>query len=295
MSFVQDIGKDEIRSGFLVTTDRKKVWEKELEILAVFAELCAQHNLRWWGAYGTALGAVRHQGFIPCDDDIDVFITRPDYDTFCRIARERMPQPYRFIDAYTGPFFRDFAKIMDPRTSAIEYPFRPDLPQGIFLDIFPLGAVPDSEDPAQQMQFILETEIWLLIFNEKAMVEGLRNGDFAFHLSPKEVQTLVNLPLRERFRVFESMALDAWGTTGMVNFLYDEMATHKGKFPLSDLDETIELPFENVRIPVFKHYENHLTSEYGDWHAFVRGGSAHEGLILSADIPYQEYFSYIQE
>ena len=84
--------KEEIRSGFLVTEKRKKVWAAELQMLEKFDEICQKHNLTYYAYYGTLLGAVRHQGFIPWDDDIDVVMFRDDYEKFQAIAPEEFKE-----------------------------------------------------------------------------------------------------------------------------------------------------------------------------------------------------------
>ena len=92
---IKDIHTDEIRCDFLVTTDRKKVWQVELELLAEFDRICRKYGLRYFADYGTLLGAARHKGFIPWDDDIDVTMMRPDYERLKQIMKqERLPEPF---------------------------------------------------------------------------------------------------------------------------------------------------------------------------------------------------------
>ena len=75
----------------------------ELNILTYFTEVCEENNLRYYLGGGTLLGAVRHKGFIPWDDDIDVCMLRKDYDTFMRVAPKEMGDTYIFMDAHTEP------------------------------------------------------------------------------------------------------------------------------------------------------------------------------------------------
>ena len=73
-SYVSNIDVDEIRDGFLVSARRKSIWNKEIEIMLEFDRICKKHNIQWFTYAGTTLGAIRHEGFIPWDDDIDVVL-----------------------------------------------------------------------------------------------------------------------------------------------------------------------------------------------------------------------------
>lgn len=86
--------KKEIRSDFLIDEKRKKVWAVVLEMLEKFDQVCKAYHLTYWVFYGTLLGAVRHKGFIPWDDDIDVVLFRDDYETLQSIAPWEFEEPY---------------------------------------------------------------------------------------------------------------------------------------------------------------------------------------------------------
>lgn len=97
-SFIKDIEHDEIKDGFLVTSDRKRIWNKSLEIWSVFHEICREYDIRYFADYGTLLGAVRHKGFIPWDDDLDFVMFRPEYEKFLRCAAKELQEPFFFSD-----------------------------------------------------------------------------------------------------------------------------------------------------------------------------------------------------
>ena len=84
----EDFLKEEIRNEFLVTTERKKIWVVLLDLMMVFDDVCKKHNLTYFLEAGSLLGAIRHKGFIPWDDDVDVLMPRKDYQKFLRSTQK---------------------------------------------------------------------------------------------------------------------------------------------------------------------------------------------------------------
>lgn len=121
-----------------------KIWQVEQEILDVFHKICIENNLRYSLAYGTLLGAVRHKGFIPWDDDIDVMMPREDYEKLLALWKKKAPkeyiiQNYHNLEDYTN----NFAKIRKNHTTFIqdECELKKEYHKGIFIDIFPCDRV----------------------------------------------------------------------------------------------------------------------------------------------------------
>lgn len=115
-----------------------------LKILLAVDKVCKEHGLRYYIMAGTMLGAVRHKGFIPWDDDLDIGMPRADYDLLMSHSKEWLPQPYEAVCAENDPNYPlPFAKIQDADTTLIERMHLKYL-GGIYLDVFPLDGVPQS-------------------------------------------------------------------------------------------------------------------------------------------------------
>ena len=120
--------------------DFEALKKKELEILKNFISCCEKMNLTYYIAFGTLLGAIRHKGFIPWDDDVDVCMPREDYDRFIREGGKYLPENYFIQTMESDPKYAlNFAKLRDSNTTLFEkHVIDVDINHGVFIDIFPL-------------------------------------------------------------------------------------------------------------------------------------------------------------
>lgn len=116
-----------------------------VDILVGIDRVCREHGLTYYITCGTLIGAVRHKGFIPWDDDLDVAMPRPDYDRLLAHAHEWMPRPLEVVAYETDPkrYPLPFAKVQDASTTLIERRHLPYL-GGIYVDVFPLDGMTKS-------------------------------------------------------------------------------------------------------------------------------------------------------
>ena len=126
------------------TYDLRQYQLRSVVLLEAIDQVCKQHNLRYYIIAGTLLGAVRHQGFIPWDDDIDIAMSRADYDLLMAHAEEWVPKPFRIVNHEIEPGYpKYFAKLEDRSTTLVEN-FGLGYVGGIYMDVFPLDAVPNN-------------------------------------------------------------------------------------------------------------------------------------------------------
>ena len=291
INFIKNIEQDEIRSGFLVTTDRKKIWQKEMEILQIVDSICDKYGIQYYIDGGTLLGAVRHGGFIPWDDDIDLMMLRPDYEKLCNIAKQEFKAPYFFQNIYTDNTMFTISKLRNSNTSAIENFSDNSYNQGIFIDIWPLDDISDGTAISNRISNIKKCLI-NMITSENDVLKSI-NDNKKLLLSNEFVKRYLSLSMKDRINEYEKFCSNHFGKSSQISYAFT--LTGNRRFDLDWFRDCIMLDFENTKIPVPLCYDKFLTIEFGDWHKFVKGGGKHEVQAFSADIPYKEMLQKIVE
>ena len=282
-TYIKDIDKDEIRSGFLVTTGRKKIWNKEIELFLEVDRICQKYDIKYFALFGTMLGTVRHKGFIPWDDDIDVAMMRPDYMRFVQVAIQEIKTPYFLQNAYTDNRIMNWSKIMDDRTSAIE-DWNADMHQGMFVDIFPLDAVSDGTKKGALIDEMCK-ELWMCVITPQQVADGLKNGANT-HVAQQTLQRIIDMSLTERMNIYEDFCLKHFEESAVVGFQPSFWCGEAGKYTKTLFSEVNYIQFEMVKLPLPTAYEYILEQDYGDWHTLKHSPTAHEDALISPDIPY---------
>lgn len=148
----------------MVNYEIKEFQMRALEVLRVIDKVCKEHGLRYYLADGTLLGAVRHKGFIPWDDDADITMPRPDLDIFIANAKDWLPAPYELNSfEVNGKSTTVFPKVMDSSTTLIERMWFNQL-GGVYVDIFPLEGHSNSK-------LVRQLHVWAYYF----MKDFIRN------------------------------------------------------------------------------------------------------------------------
>ena len=139
--------KEEVRCGYTVNEKTKRVWAVQLEMLDEVERICKANGLKYFADSGTLIGAIRHEGYIPWDDDIDLVMLREDYDKFVQIAPKWLKEDLVLQTVYTEKnYLRGHAQIRNSKTCGCnEEDKKAGYNCGIFIDIFPLDGMPKTE------------------------------------------------------------------------------------------------------------------------------------------------------
>lgn len=153
---------------------------KEYDILCVFADVCDKYQLRYALCGGTLLGAIRHKGFIPWDDDIDVVMPRTDYNKLLTIAEQAFPQLYKLSSPRNDPdTFHAYSKIYDLNTELIEYPESKKIRSHLYIDVFPIDGMPDGL--VKQKRHMVKTRRRMLTFYALKIAKYKLNEKLTFY------------------------------------------------------------------------------------------------------------------
>ena len=319
-SFVENLYRDELRCGFLVTSHRKKLWNVQIGLINEFARICDKHNIKWFSYGGTTLGAARHKGFIPWDDDVDIVMFRPDYEKFKVVAEKEVKYPY-FVDNWYNyrlesdeilgiksdptlplitvnnqknhwvghPTF-PIIKLRDSRTSMIEFPDRLTVNQGIWIDIFPLDPVPPFSEERQAINFEI-AKLLLLATAHPEYIRELLKQNPNLPIPKDKLQQVLNSPFQTRGMTFDKFVSDNFFDSACIADIDSYCYSTKKNlaFETECYADKIYMPFEKIQIPVPTQYDKLLTTQYGDWRKF-KIFATHTVDDYSADIPYTEYY-----
>lgn len=283
---------EEERDGYTVSTEMKKVWAVELDLLNEFQKVCEKYNLRYYASGGTLLGAVRHKGFIPWDDDIDVNMFREDYDKLVSVGQQAFAPPYCFQTTNVARhFFRGHAQLRNSLTTGIlksELGKGYNYNQGIFIDIFVMDGIPENKQAASLLYKRLNFYRRLL-GNEVSLTHESIKGR-ALH-GVLALLKRMGLDPQKIFEHFDNIARRASGKPARYTYPIEFISPPLCMFELADFGTPVELPFEFMSVKAPQNAEHILETQYGDWRTPVREPTYHGGVIFDPERPYTEYLN----
>lgn len=279
LEFEQDFFLGETRDDFYIEPMMKSAWAGQLEVLDAIARVCNKHHIRWFADWGTLLGAVRHQGFVPWDDDMDICMLRKDYEKFLQVAAEELPDEYVILSLYSNnDWIQLFARVVN--ATSISYGAERlrkfhGCPYIVGIDIFPLDALPQSQRDEENQKTLINT----LIDSFKHCHDNL---DEILPLLP-DLESLSGVQIDREQPIGNQLLRAANHVCRRYNKKKPDMITQMHvnapirRYHLKyEWYRTTEyLDFENVVLPCPGNYEAVLTAMYGDWRTPKRGTAAH--------------------
>ena len=237
--------------------------EIQLSMLEKFHSFCSENNLRYFLDAGTLLGAVRHNGFIPWDDDVDVGMPRPDYDRFIELARGGFGDTLILLEPHQNIY--PMLKIIDSSTCLIEHPDTIRNSIGVYIDVFPKDGIPDLSYKSyllcKQVRFLVQWN-W---FNKVSIYKWEKYGNIIKKIIARIGRKVINeknrnIPLKMLLKLATKYSFDEseYAATivagGMANCVKREY-----------LDRYELHKFENLMLNIPVGWDEYLTKLYGDY------------------------------
>lgn len=249
-----------------------------VETAAAFDRFCNEHGIRYFAAYGTALGAVRDGGLIPWDDDFDVYMLREDYERLIAL-KDSLPDGYEMLIPGDPDYALPFSKWCSARTTRIEnwdFPFV----EGVFIDLFPLDYAPDDPEWVHKMQEKMSRKFdrYVRAITHHPRWTWRMPGDLLLYRPRKKAL------FREWERGMKQIS-DA-GRGPCITRFTRMYSARLVIMPATWFDHAVMVPFESSVIPVMAEYESYLDLVYGDWHQLPppeKRVSTHDVVYLDLD------------
>lgn len=239
--------------------DEELYKKKLIEVFRAFDKYCREHNLSYSLCAGSMLGAIRHKGLIPWDDDIDVIMPRSDYDRFIQMTMKGMTDGYEVMSAYNcEKYYLSWAKVIDANTTLIETMNTLDCPIGVFIDVFPVDGIPRNKKvfKKQEREYSRHIRRAGILISKKISSKRSRLKRPIYELFfDKNKEFLKADKIASRFPFDSSRDVQVYGGGYKEREILDR----------SIFNEYIDLPFETMTCRCIKKTEYYLTRFYGDY------------------------------
>lgn len=272
----------------------KEVQVKILEIMKYIDEICRKNNIIYYIMGGTALGAVRHGGFIPWDDDLDIFMAPDQYQKFKKIFENLNPSKYILQEWKTTNKYLEYAKIRMNGTTFIEENFknRKNMHHGIYVDIMILHKVPRNRF-IQKLVYYESKFVTLYGLSQRNWKPKNRKQSFALNLLKiLPCSFITNLCYKQIYK-YDNMKK---------NFLYCYWITpakfKNGLFKREFFDVPVDIKFEDTKLLGSEKIKEYLKYRYGDYMKLPSKAEQKEAVhayIFDVNKDYKEYIKKINE
>lgn len=294
--FEKSYFEGEEKDGFYVRPMMKRVWAAQLEMLQIVEAICNRHNIQYFADWGTLLGAVRHQGYIPWDDDLDICMLRADYEYFLQVAEQELPEYFDILNANTYPEWEsEFTRVVNskklPLEKEIEQRFQ-NCPYLVGVDICPIDYLPDNEEEVK-VHVDLFRAVYRLALDIRNKMKITQEHLQSLNIIQKlcDVKFTGETPIQQQLQILSDniagMYMDMGEEAKECTLMY-YMADHeKFRFSASCFKSAVRMPFENITIPVPVGYREILEVYYGkNYMTPVQSVAQHEYPYYKKQQPY---------
>ena len=275
--------------GFYVDRNRVKLWQIELHLLEYFKGTCEKNGLSYFLIGGSAIGAVRHQGFIPWDDDLDIGMLRPDFEKFVdKCRRDLNDDIYLEYGLHSEQKeFYPFCRLRDRNsTGVIRSQYKRKGVHGVFIEIYPFDKVPTARF-IRKIQWSL-SDLIIQILNYRIYSENRKK--------PKLIAPFIKNISNDQLFAFWKGVCTFFNNSNC--HLVDTVSipvyssSECDLFELSDLQKTKEIPFENTQVSIAAGYDRILRKTYGDY--MLIPDLEHRGVHHNTEVFYNPNKSYTE-
>ncbi len=289
-----DFIKPEYRDNYWINEEKKALWYIELELFREFDAVCSKYGIDYFLVGGALLGAVRHKGFIPWDDDIDIGMLRKDYDEFLRIAERAFHAPYFVQTGINDPdYFDCIIRIRDSNTTGI---IRKDKNRGcnngIFIEIFPFDDINPNRMLLKLQRFKAKYYRNILHYNiyPAAKCDYMRRLIAFYSKLYMKLHRLEKVFWRYQHWCSRYTATECEYVDQLATIYYDMGVS---RYLKKDLARTITVDFEYLKARVPIGYDNVLRHQFGDYMKLPpeenRGKHHNDIVFYNPYLPYSVY------
>lgn len=285
MVFQDSYFESEVREGFFVSSMMKRSWAAQLEVLEDVDKICRKYGIIYYADAGTLLGAVRHQGFIPWDDDLDICMMRKDYNHFIAVAEKELPEDYCVRNIHTDDSYTEmFTRVINSRQINFQTDFLSKFhgcPYGMGIDVFVMDYIPSETEEKDFLRLILKAVNEILeaaLLGElggEALSQQIRLIENMLHVKIDPERSWINQVLLLEENLFSMYsAEEAEEITMMPLWIKNE--EYKWPKLWYDADKIERIPFENAMVPVMAMYDTVLEKKFGNYMQSVKDAGMHD-------------------
>lgn len=289
-TFDKDFFLEKEIDGFEVTKKLQKIKAIEIDLLRNFDKVCKKHKIKYILWAGTLLGAIRHHGFIPWDDDLDVCLNRQEFEKLLEISKDEFEDPYFFQTYETDrKFFFPYARLRNSNTTGIiKCDYSSNYNNGIYIDIFVLDGFPMNDK--EYLCFMKKNDFLL------RMVKLFDNKEsYDKNIIKNIIKSIIkNLLNRDYFIEKYISNIKKYSISNKIGLVTHGKDLCKKYWCFSqDFYETTCIDYYDIKVSIPKEYDKILSNMYGNYMRLPpveeRGKWHDDSIIFDPDIPYKEY------